>query len=185
MAQQATPSPVDLYEAAVNLTLKVMEGIQPQQRWDPTPCTDWNVQAVMDHLLGGTASAIANLSGQERKAPRGEADAEEFAIATAQVLELAKTPGVMEKTITTSRGETMGGQLLMGSFMDVLIHGWDLAKGTGQDTTLPADLVDVLYGIWEARLDKSRAGGAFGSHVEVHDDASQQDKLLGVFGRKA
>ena len=161
-----------------------MEGIQPQQRWDPTPCDDWNVQELVNHLVRGANGMSALLAGEENTPNHNDGDAEDFGIGVDKVLELAKNPAILDKTFTGPRGEITGAFRFSQMFMDVLIHGWDLAEATGQDGTLPEELVKACLDIWEPRLDKEREpGGPFGVHVQVDESANIQERLLGLFGR--
>jgi len=70
-------------------------------------------------------------------------------------------------------------------FLDVLIHGWDLAVATGQDTTLDPALVDALVEVIAPQAEMLRASGAFGPEVEVAPDADAQTRLLATLGRRA
>jgi uncharacterized protein (TIGR03086 family) len=70
-------------------------------------------------------------------------------------------------------------------FLDVLVHGWDVAKSTGQDTTLDPDLVAACWAVLEPQLAMLQASGAFGSAVNVPDDADLETKLLAALGREA
>ncbi|MBV9283761.1 MAG: TIGR03086 family protein, partial [Acidimicrobiia bacterium] len=63
--------------------------------------------------------------------------------------------------------------------------GWDLAKATGQDTTLPADLVEACFEVVEPQKELLSASGMFGSEVKVADGADHQTRLLAELGRKA
>lgn len=67
--------------------------------------------------------------------------------------------------------------------IDVLIHGWDLAVATHQDTTLDPDLVSACAQIVEPRLDALHASGAFGHSSKVPGDADAQARLLMELGR--
>ena len=101
------------------------------------------------------------------------------------MLDAAKAPGALEKTVPSPLGDMPGGQLLGAFFMDTLIHGWDLATATGQSTEMPADLAETCFAMFGPMADEIRKSGAFGPRVEVADDASTQVKLLGALGRKA
>ena len=68
--------------------------------------------------------------------------------------------------------------------MDNLIHGWDLAKATGQSTDLPSDLVDIIYADFEPQMDGLRQGDSFGPEVPQPQGAGAQDKLIGMMGRQ-
>lgn len=78
-----------------------------------------------------------------------------------------------------------GGQLLTAFFMETLVHGWDLAKATGQSADMPADLAETCYAIFGPMADGMRESGAFGPRVEAASGASTQVKLLGALGRRA
>ena len=69
--------------------------------------------------------------------------------------------------------------------MDQFIHGWDLAKAIGQDTTLDPQMAQICYGMCVPDMaDQGREAGVIGAVVAVPDNASIQDKLLGYMGRQ-
>ncbi len=71
-------------------------------------------------------------------------------------------------------------------FIDVLIHGWDVAKSTGQDTTLDPALVEALLEVRRAAARACSPGsGAFGTTSSVPAGADRQTQLLAVLGRAA
>jgi uncharacterized protein (TIGR03086 family) len=69
-------------------------------------------------------------------------------------------------------------------FIDVLIHGWDVAESTGQDTNLPEELVQACWEVVEPQLSELGGSGAFGTQVEVPEGADLQTKLLAALGRR-
>jgi uncharacterized protein (TIGR03086 family) len=72
-----------------------------------------------------------------------------------------------------------------GTFMDVLVHSWDLAVATGQSTVLDPDLVDACVAMFLPDMPElGRAGGLVGPAVAVPAGASAQDRLLGAMGRQ-
>ena len=81
--------------------------------------------------------------------------------------------GVVEKT----------GPALGIAFADQLLHGWDLAKATGQDATMPAGLAEAAYEHIHRRFTDAQRTGVFKPEVTVAEDASAQDKLLAYTGR--
>ena len=113
--------------------------------------------------------------------PEGAAEA--FMATTASVLEAIKAPGMAEKIIETPLGEMPGAQFLMMPFADVLIHKWDLAKATNQDTAMDSSMADACFKALEAQISGAREGGFFGPAVVVAVNASDRDKLLGLTGR--
>ncbi len=185
MTQQAMPNPIDLYLSAAQGTRSTLSGVKPEQMNDATPCTEWNVKALMDHIVGGTGFVHSVLAGTEPSAPASGDPVAAYDAGVASVVGAASKPGLLEANLTTPFGEMPGGQFLMSGFMDTLVHGWDLAKATGQETALDPKLVEVCYAAFLGHTDGLRAGGAITSEVPVSESASTQDKLLGILGRKA
>ncbi len=186
MTQQVMPNPIDLYGAAAKGTSEIIAGVKSGQLGDSTPCSEWNVQTLIEHLVGGTGMASGSLSGAGPEAPpQGTSHAATFDAGAAKVLDLAKAPGAMDKTVQSPFGDMPGGQFLAAFFMDTLIHGWDLAKATGQSTDRPADLAETCYTMFGPSADEMRKTGVFGPRVEVAEGASTQVKLLGALGRRA
>ena len=62
MTQATTKSVVELYEIAVAHTRKYFGAVKPSQYNDPTPCTDWNVKTLVEHIAGGFAFGINTLN---------------------------------------------------------------------------------------------------------------------------
>ena len=185
MTQQEMPNPIDLYSAAVKGTREIIGGVQSSQLGDSTPCSEWNVQVLMGHIVGGTGMIWGSLAGAAAETPQGSSPVAAFDAGTARALDAARVPGALEKTVPSPIGDMPGGQLLAAFFMDPLIHGWDLAKATGQSTDMPADLAETCYAMFGPSADEMRKTGVFGPRVEVAEDASTQVKLLGALGRRA
>jgi uncharacterized protein (TIGR03086 family) len=70
-------------------------------------------------------------------------------------------------------------------FIDILIHGWDLAVATGQDRALDPDLVEACWAVVEPQSDLLRGSGQFGDDVTVAAGSDPQTRLLAVLGRRA
>jgi uncharacterized protein (TIGR03086 family) len=68
-------------------------------------------------------------------------------------------------------------------FIDVLIHGWDLAVATGQDTVLDADLMQSCQQVLQPQLDLFRGAGAFAEPLPVPPGATSQTRFLAMLGR--
>jgi uncharacterized protein (TIGR03086 family) len=82
-------------------------------------------------------------------------------------------PGVIDKT-----GPSLG-----IAFSDLLLHTWDLAKATGQDTTMPSGLAEAAYGLVHGKFTDEQRKGVFKPEVKVGANASPQEKLLAYTGR--
>jgi uncharacterized protein (TIGR03086 family) len=92
----------------------------------------------------------------------------------------------LERTVHLSYGDEPAGQYLGEVGADVLIHSWDLARATGGDERLPADLVDEVA-TWFASVEEMwRGAGVIGPRPDgIGPDADPQTRLLAAFGRDA
>lgn len=185
MLNQATQvDPVELYRSATRRAVEVAEGVRPEQLDQPTPCREWDVQALLDHLVGGTEYLLAALAGRPPVPPAGTTAAD-YRDGVGAVLAGLGAPGALERTCTSPLGfEWPVAQAVAGTFMDVLVHTWDLAHATGQDTHLDPELVGACIALFLPDMPQhGRAAGIVGPAVEVGPDASPQAQLLGAMGR--
>ena len=67
--------------------------------------------------------------------------------------------------------------------LDIVIHKWDLAKGTGQNTHIDTGLAEATYGALQMGVEAGRQFGLFAAEVDIPMSASIQDKLLAISGR--
>jgi uncharacterized protein (TIGR03086 family) len=183
----------DLFARAVGEFDSRVKQIKDDQ-WDlPTPCSDWNVRDLVNHLVYEDLWAPPLLEGQtiEQVGDRfegdmlGEAPVAAWDKARAETLDAASQPGAFERTVHLSRGETPAVVYLGELLNDHVIHAWDLARGIGADDKLDAELVEFLYEQTKPMEDSLKATGAFGDKVEVPEGSDTQTKLLAVMGRRA
>lgn len=177
--------PVSLYRAATDRASDIVEAVRPDQLGSPTPCTEWTVQQLIDHLVGGTEYLLATAENRE-PAQRTFSTGADYRLGVTAVLDALEVPGAMERTCTSPLGfEWPLSQAVAGTFMDVLIHTWDLARATGQGDGLDPDLVDACTAMFLPEMpERGRAAGIVGRAVEVGDDTTAQDRLLAAMGRQ-
>jgi uncharacterized protein (TIGR03086 family) len=174
----------------------LVEGVKPDQWTAPTPCPDWNVRELLQHVTNGNV-IFATIATGER--PPGPITAEERAVdwlgadasagfrATGKVMHDAfMTPGFLEGRFETPvLGEQAGTTIVRMRMNELLIHGWDLARATGQPADLPQDLAEGALGMWQTRLaDRPRQGMPFAAPQPVADDAPAIDRLAAFLGRQ-
>ncbi len=197
MTQETMANPAVLFEKATRQALKAVAGITQEQLRHPTPCSEWDVQELLNHLIGGVEMVVGCFPGQTPDIAPGSSDSsystetqaaglvEAYQSVVSQALHAALEPGALERNIETPLGDMPCAVFLSISSMDQFIHGWDLAKATGQDTGLDPELAQVCYGMCVPDMaDQGREAGVIGAAVAVSDDASIQDKLLGYMGRQ-
>jgi uncharacterized protein (TIGR03086 family) len=173
-------------------TLRIIEHV-PRDRWDaPTPCTEWDARQVANHIIGENLWAGELFQGKTAAevGPTldGDLTGDDPAAAYRRSVEVAlqaiEPTGAMDATCHLSFGDYSGAEYASQLFMDTLIHGWDIARGTGQETRLDSELVARCLPIAEEFTRKFRAAGVFGDDLPVTEGADQQTKLLALVGRR-
>ena len=82
----------------------------------------------------------------------------------------------MEAPCAVSYGPVPGEVYCGHRFIDVLVHGWDVAKSTGQDTTLDPELVEACLEVVEPQLDMLAAAARSARRLDVPDGAEPPDQ---------
>ena len=177
----------DVHRDALAATGVIVNNIKPDQLGDPTPCDEYDVSGLLQHLISGNYW-VAPLVEGKTIAEVGDALDRPFSVddynPSAKEADTAFSgPGAMQKPVAVSYGPVPAEVYAGHRFLDVLIHGWDLAKATGQDTTLPADLVEACFEVVTPQKDLLAASGMFGSDVKVPPGADRQTELLAMLGR--
>lgn len=181
--------PVERIERATEVAGKVVGGVKPDQLSSSTPCTELDVRGLLNHIIGGLEMLRDAASGGSPAMPQGDQFDEGNPGGTyderrTKLLEAIRQPGVLDKGWKMPFGELPGKMMAGIAFMEHLTHAWDLAKATGQDTTLPPDLVKECMEVVTPMDTMLRMPGVCGPAVSVPDDASDQDKLIAFMGRQ-
>jgi uncharacterized protein (TIGR03086 family) len=166
----------------------------PPERWDaPTACDGWDVRDLVNHLVAEQRWAPHLLRGETLDDVGDRYDGDllgddpvaVWAESSARARDAFTAPGATEGTVHTSMGELPTEEYLRQMTLDLAVHAWDLAQGTGAPTDLDPALVDELYATWAPRTDLLASSGVFDPPVDVDADADRQTKLLAVLGRDA
>lgn len=171
----------------------VVDGLKPDQLGSPTPCADWDVEALLQHVVGGNNWAMMLLNAVAAD------DAMTFARQTSFSGDLAAdyvtgvrgmrqafgAEGALAKTVFHPAGKMTGRQFLRMRATDLTIHAWDLARAIGADETLPDDLVTAALAQLEPVQARLGQMGVFGPGPEGAPEAtSPQQHLLHLSGRR-
>ena len=177
--------PIDMYRRATDGAVAVMRTVTPEHLTLPTPCTEWSVQNLIDHMTGSTAYLQAALAGQP-PSPPVVSSVSEFADGAAAVLSGLAEPGAFERVCMSPLGfEWTISHAVMGTIMDTLIHTWDLATATGQSAALDPALVAMCIDMFLPEMpERGRESGLVGAAVAVPADAPAAAQLLGAMGRR-
>jgi len=153
-----------------------------------TPCADWSVCRLVDHLIGMNRVFTALLADAPvPRAPDADRVGEDPVIAfreTSAALLLAfGQPGVLDRQYKGPLGTASGAERLQIRLYDLLAHGWDLARATGQSVDLPDDLVESSVAFARSQLAGQSRDGRFGPPRNVDENASAIERLVAFLGR--
>jgi len=142
-------------------------------------CGEWSVRELVDHAVFWQAN-LGSVIGADTSAEQG------WPTIKSKIAGALADPAALEGVIEDGPMKGMPKHQGMGfATADVLLHGWDLARAIGADDTMPADAVEaVMLGMSRVPEKMLRQPQMFGPAIEVGDDASAQDKLLGFTGRQ-
>ena len=166
-----------------------VDRIEVEQLNDSTPCSDFTVHDVLDHMIVLGASFTYWFRGED--APDLEAPsisdrvpAAEFREVMEDLLEAVKSPGAMDRTISAPMGEMAGSVFARLVAFDGLVHGWDLASSTGLQFDLPPVVVDSVDGFARGAVtDDMRDGDTFKEATTPPADADAMARLVAFSGR--
>jgi len=176
--------------SVVNTLQPVVRGVSADEMAAATPCTDFDVRAVANHMLG-TMGAMRRIGASEHVDPENpwgtagdhmsEQWRDDLCSTLIEYAEAWSSPDAWD-------GDIMGGAMpkqAVGdmAFVEAILHGWDLAKGSGQDVAFDDAAVERALEIMEQIGEMGRTQGAFGPEVAVPDDAAPFDKVLAQAGR--
>ncbi|HEX6351637.1 TIGR03086 family metal-binding protein [Actinophytocola sp.] len=175
---------------AADAMAAVVRSITPDQLTNPTPCTEYDVRALVNHLLFWGPS----LEGAGRKEsvppPATEVDLTTGDWRGDLLAQLDRTARTWEPVSAWEGTTYMGGPNEMPAAMigdmitgELVVHGWDFAQATGQRLDLPEDLLTYLLGAVAEGVEQGRAMGIYGPEVPVPADAPTLDRILGITGR--
>jgi uncharacterized protein (TIGR03086 family) len=162
-----------------------------EQQWSgPTPCTEWNVRMLVNHVAGEylwvpemlAGRTIAEVGDRLAGDLLGDDPLQTLINARGAALAAIDAPDALETTAHLSFGDLPAKEYVKQMALDSVIHTWDLARGIGADETLDAELVDLSYADLQASAEAWRAAGVFGPEKRRLGDSTQA-KLLALTGR--
>ncbi len=173
--------PIKLYQTTVSHAKKVLTTVGSDRMQDPTPCSEWDVKQLLDHIAGAQKALAGMIAGADIGDEGSTTD--QIDRAASAIVKAASAPGGMEKLVQSRQGEAPTSRMVGIAIMDLALHTWDLAKATGQNTNLDSGVVDFMQPILKGMV-KDGPSENFAAIIEVPDSASAQDKFIALSGRE-
>jgi uncharacterized protein (TIGR03086 family) len=168
----------------------VLASVTPDQLDLDTPCREWTVSQLIDHLVGAQHWARSSIEGSDSTASGEGAAAGDFVAifdrAARDSLAAFNAEGAMDRTVNPGFGDMPAVALLGLSTTDTFTHAWDLARATGQDTDLAPELAAQLLEQSRQSIQpafRSEEGTIFGPEQPAPEGASPADQLAAFLGR--
>jgi uncharacterized protein (TIGR03086 family) len=170
-----------------------VHGVTEGQWSAGTPCAEWDVRTLVNHVVGEIKWAVPLFAGRTIAEVGDQFDGDllgddpvgAWDAAAPGAIDAVRDPGAMDRIVHLSFGDFPGSEYAMQLIADLVVHGWDLARATGQDETIDAELVAVVAQWFGGVASAYREGGAVAPRPEVAPDADSQTLMLAEFGRSA
>lgn len=181
---------IEFHRRAVGEFVARADDVSAEQWSNATPCTDWDVRTLVNHIVGEDCWTVPLLRGRTIEEVGDEFDGDllgddalnavhrRSAEAVAAVEQRVPAGG----TVHLSYGDEDVEEYVRQLCADHLIHGWDVAAATGGDTRLDPELVEEVSAWFSSQEDMMRDFGVIGPRVQTEAD-DRQSQLLAAFGR--
>lgn len=185
---------VALLNRAIDEVSRLVDGVSDDQLTAQTPCAEWKVRDLVNHLTGGaTMFAVSAETGEVpdelmaqlmTEDQLGDDFKQAFKEASTRAMAAFSRPGIMDQTVKLPFGEMPAPIAATIAVFDLTTHACDLAQATGQQVQ-DAELVGIALEAGKQMIGpEMRVPGMFGAEQPCADDASTVDKLLAFSGRQ-
>ena len=182
----------DCYSRSIDSTLAVVAAITDDRWSHATPCAEWNVKHIVNHLVYENRWAVELFDGKTIEevgdAFEGDLVGEDprgvYRESSSTVKDILSQSSSMSVTCHISSGPVSGAEYACQLFLDSLIHGWDIAIGAGLNAELDAGLVEACMPVAELTQQHAAGSGAFAEPVAIENASSPQTRLLALLGRR-
>ena len=156
----------------------------------PTPCSEWDVHALVNHVIGGNRRYTMLLHGASAESVDrtrsedhlGTDPRAAFTTTARELAEVFREAGALTRIAHHPIGDRTGAELLAMRVLDVTVHAWDLARALDVDDTLDPDAVEFALAHSEV-IEAGREHGSFAIPPGPPNATSPQARLLHLAGR--
>ena len=177
---------------AADEAARVVAGTDPAQFGDKTPCAQWDVKELLNHLILWTSHSFERRARSEQVGPdlteRDFASEPDYAARYREQLDRALAAWapaeVWDSEIDTGQGKTPAPQIAEMILMEFVLHGWDLATATGQEFTCSDEVATTVAKTVAGVAAMYREYDGFAAEAEVGADATAIERALAISGRQ-
>jgi uncharacterized protein (TIGR03086 family) len=172
-------------EATLAVLQHVLHGIAKDDEAKPTPCREFDVAGLTDHLMN-SITTIGSAAGAEfPERDRGDSVERQIILAARPALDAWHKRG-LDGVVTFGEGREAPAKMLAGILsLEFLVHAWDYAKSLGREVTAPDSLSDYVLNIARNVITpEGRTNVGFDDPVDVAADAGALERLVAYTGRR-
>ncbi len=180
-----------LMSAAAAETARVVGNVNAGELDSKTPCADWDLRTLLNHTILWTAysaeqraygkSVAEDLMSKDFTAEPGFAA--DYQAQVARAVQAWSDPEAWAGGRSVMGSETPAADIAAMLIAEMVLHGWDIARATGQDYQCSKELAEALLETVEAQGEMFRQYQGFAAIVPVPDDADAFDRALSLSGR--
>ncbi|MFL6116435.1 MAG: TIGR03086 family metal-binding protein [Catenulispora sp.] len=182
----------DQLTAAADEAARIVAGTHPEQFGDKTPCGQWDVKELLNHLVLWTSYSFERRARSEQVGPelqeRDFASEPDYAARYREQLDRALAAWAPDEVwageVDTGHAKMPAPQIAEMILMELVLHAWDLATATGQEYRCPADVAATVTKAVGESAQMYREYDGFAAEVELAGDASVFEQALAVSGRR-
>jgi uncharacterized protein (TIGR03086 family) len=182
---------LDALQQSYRHTGTIVGGLRPEHAELPTPCPKFDVRTLFAHLVGVLDMFTSALTDTPYTPPTDvtlEDASGTYTRAADANLAAWRSLANLDDTITLPFGTVPAGTGVNMNLVDVQVHGWDLAKATGQPAVIPDELaegsLEFCAGMLRPEMRSEAPDAPFGFEVDVAADAPSTDRLVAFLGRQ-
>jgi uncharacterized protein (TIGR03086 family) len=176
---------------AADAAARTVAGVDAAQFGRPTPCSDWDVRTLLNHLIVWTSYSLeARAHGEsvgqdviDRDFAADPGFAADYRAQLDRALTAWSDPATWEGSLTIMGSATPAADVAALNIAEMVLHGWDLGTATGQAYTVSEPAAAAALRAVEANADLFRQYKGFAEPVQVPADAPLLDQLLALSGR--
>ena len=179
------------YMKSLDSTINFVSNVAETAWGNDTPCDDWDVKDVVNHIVYENVWMVALFNGRTIEEVGDEFEGDlvgddpigAYTSTARQVQAVLAEPDAMSRTCQISSGPVSGAEYSRQLFLDTLIHGWDIAVGSKQDAKLDDYLVEMCTPLAQAIADNDGYRSAFKASTDGASSGNSQTRLLALLGR--
>ena len=175
-------TPVTAADAALAVIQPILRNLTAEDRPKPTPCTEFSCHELVEHLFGSLVRLGAMAGAHVQNPGQGSLE-NRVSVMAAQAIDAWRSvdlDGMVPGPGDSHMPASYAANILP---LELVLHGWDLAQGSGQKIQISDELVDYLRGLAEIVVPAARPGGSFADEVPSVEGTSAVDRLAAFAGR--